>query len=82
MKSDQFKIRRFIALTSFVAVLMIAVAVLAMVAFGDAAIAGKLSAASGLLTIIVMALIANFGHYSHQVHTIDTKGDLNESVDD
>ena len=55
---------------------MIAVAILAMVAFGDAEIAGKLSAASGLLTVIVMALIANFGHYAHQVHETDkTKGD-------
>ena len=71
---DSFKLRRQIAVASFIHVLLIVHVSFAMVWFGDEAISAKLGAASPILMMIVTALIANISHYMHLVHKSDEVG--------
>jgi len=71
MMDDSFKLRRQLAIASFIHILVIVYISFAMVWFGDEAISAKLQAASPILMIIVPALIANISHYMHLVSKKD-----------
>ena len=77
--TEKFKIRRRMAVASFIQISCLIPIVLAMVFFGSPALAGNLSAASAILLGLIASLTGIIGHYNHMVYSSDK--DLDKEVD-
>lgn len=73
MLKDTMRVRRRFAKVSFVAILLTLATVLGIVFFGSAEVAANLSAAQGIVMLILTCLTGLVGHYGHMVHSEDNK---------
>lgn len=71
MIDDKFRVRRRMAKTSFVSILVIIFVILGIVFFGSPAVAANLQAASAILITLIGSLTATIGHYNHMVYATD-----------
>lgn len=72
--NDIFKVRRRIAIASFLHVIGILYGCGWIVVEGTTQMQANLQAASPIIMAIVAALIGNVSHYMHLVHAIDKIG--------
>lgn len=68
----RFQLRRRMAKGSFMTILLITIGLFVVVGVGTEETRLNLSAISGILTTIVVALIGNIAHYSQLVYHDDT----------
>ena len=69
--NDQFKLRRRVALSSFVTIVLLVPVLLCLVVFGDVDQAPLMNAVMPILVIVIPSLVANISHYMHLVHKAD-----------
>ena len=69
--TDQFKLRRRIASSSFITVILLIPILLCLVIFGNVAQAPLMNAVMPILVIVIPSLVANISHYMHLVHKAD-----------
>ena len=69
--NDQFKIRRRIAISSFLVVVSLVPTLLFMAIKLDPDQAPVMNAVMPILVIVIPALVANISHYMHQVQKSD-----------
>ncbi len=75
MANNKFKIRRRMAITSYILICILIFVILAIVFFGSATVAANLSAASAILITLIGALVAIIGHYNQMVYSTDKEKD-------
>ena len=78
ISSDQFKVRRRIAIASFIVIILTLIIVLIGVISGSEDVGKNLSMASGTISPIILCLTSIIGQYQYSVFKTDTLGEKNE----
>lgn len=71
MLNPRFQVRRRMAKTAFITIILLTVTILGIVFFGSATTASNLQAATPVLITLVGSLIATVGHYNQLVYSTD-----------
>lgn len=77
----KFKIRRMMAVGSYIQISLLIPIVLAIVFFGSTIVAANLAAASAILLGLIAALTGIIGHYNHMVYSDDKNFGTKEKND-
>tara|TARA_R110000803_G_scaffold13482_9_gene37945 strand:- start:23026 stop:23271 length:246 start_codon:yes stop_codon:yes gene_type:complete len=79
---DRFRVRRMMAISSYIQISLLIPLVLAIVFFGSELVSSNLMAASAVLITLIGALVAIIGHYNHMVYKDDgTKEKKDDRLD-
>jgi len=69
--NDQFKLRRRIAISSFLIIVLLIPTLLLIAVKGNVDQAPMMAAVMPILVIVIPSLVANISHYMHLVHKAD-----------